>query len=263
MWRGRPRPRAMVLPRSSIDATISTMLPPLACPRIWLCVILLMPMAPQAHPVRLDSSDWWSYTRQEELPNRTRPKWQSRTPAEANFQIAGINLDTMSGFAQIRSRFGEAAEVERGDAASGRQQICYKSPFANVHLIFEFGEVNSAVYLFEDGHEWNGSELCATSPFVSPNTSTESGLKLGITPQQVRAILGTPSTDTPQQLNYYFAWRKKTGPEAMAQFRKENPNMSDAELHRNFDYLDIQAYIEARFESGKMNYLAVCSSETY
>jgi hypothetical protein len=45
--------------------------------------------------------------------------------------------------------------VERGDAASSRNQICYISTSGSVHLIFEFGEINSVLYLFEDGAAWN------------------------------------------------------------------------------------------------------------
>jgi hypothetical protein len=112
----------------------------------------------------MDSSDWWSYTRQEELPTeepRQPVKFQSRKPAETNFQVAGITLGEAwdFDFSVVRSKFGKATEVQRGDAASGRNQICYRSSSGNVHLIFELGEVDSVVYLFEDGPEWEGSDL--------------------------------------------------------------------------------------------------------
>jgi len=37
--------------------------------------------------------------------------------------------------------------------------------------------------------------------------------------------------------------------------------MSDTEFHESFDYSDVEAYIEARFASGKLNYLAISRSE--
>jgi hypothetical protein len=37
--------------------------------------------------------------------------------------------------------------------------------------------------------------------------------------------------------------------------------MSDADLGKNYEYADGEAYIEARFASGKLNYLAISTSE--
>ena len=223
--------------------------------------------AAQKTPVRLDSSDWWSYTRQEELPQREpQPAIhaQNREVAESNFQIAGITLDTSRhDFSEIRSKFGEVTEVQRGDAASGRNQICYASPTRSVHLIFEFGEINSVLYLFENGKNWNGSELCAASNAVASNISTASGLRLGISPEQVKSILGDPSTATPTALIYYFSYKSKTSPEDLAEMRKSYPDMSDAAFRENFEFADTEAYIEARFDSGKLNYLAISISDTY
>jgi len=100
-------------------------------------------------------------------------RFQNGEPAEGDFQIAGIHLDVpRPDFAQIRSKFGDGTEVKRGDAASGRNQICYVSAAVSVHLIFEFGEINSVLFLFEGGPTWNGSELCSRSDAVSPNRST-------------------------------------------------------------------------------------------
>lgn len=237
------------------------------CSALALCGWVIVGSAmSQRTPVRLDSSDWWSYTRQEELPPRepTQPiTFQSREPADANFQIGGIAFGEMWDFSTIRSKFGEATEVERGDAASGRHQICYTSSSGGVHLIFELGEVDSVLYLFEDGPKWSGSEFCARSKAVPTNISTASGLKLGLEPQQVKGILGHPNIATPDKLVYYFEYRKKTSPETLTQLRKNYPDMSDAEFHQNFEFGDGEAYIETRFSSGKLNYLAISKSETY
>jgi len=215
----------------------------------------------------MDSSDWWSDTRQEELPYQEPQHpihFQKREPAEDNFQIAGVTLDApRHDFSVIRSKLGEGTEVERGDAASGRNQICYLSTSSTVHLIFELGEVNSVLYLFEDGPSWNGSELCTRSKSVSPDISTASGLRLGIGPEQVRAILGDPSIATPKKLVYYFTYKKRTNAETLAELRKNHRDMSEAEFSKNFEYADGEVYVEAGFASGKLNYLAISKSETY
>jgi hypothetical protein len=136
-------------------------------------------------------------------------------------------------------------------------------PSGSVDLIFEFGEVNSVLYLFDDGPTWNGSELCAPSSSVSAKLSTASGLRLGIGFQQVKNILGEPSIATPEKLVYYFDYRKKSTPKELAALRKHFPDMNDKEFAKNFEFADSEAYIEARFASGKLDYLAVSKSETY
>lgn len=215
----------------------------------------------------MDSSDWWSYTRQEELPvpERREPiRFQNREPSESNFQVAGLALGATWDFAEVRSKFGEATEVERGDAASGRNQICYVSSSGRVHLIYELGELDAVLYLFVDGAQWNGSHLCAVSEAVSANISTASGLRLGLQPHQVNSILGNPSLATASKLIYYFSYKERTPHEALARLRQDYPDMSDAEFTKNFEYADVESYIEARFASGKLSYLAISKSdETY
>jgi len=236
-----------------------------ACFTLCLCGFVT-PAISQPARVRLDSSDWWSTLRQEELPAREprQPiKFQKREPAEANFQIAGLRLGATWDFKEIRSRFGEGTEVERGDAASGRNQICYVDPSGDMYLVFELGEVDSALYLFEDGPKWNRSELCAISQTISPNISTTSGLRLGLAPQEVKSVLGSPNVESSDKLAYYFDYKKKTPAEVLAKFRRENPTMGDAEFAKNFEYADGEAYIEARFVTGKLKYLAISRSETY
>ncbi len=130
------------------------------CAALYVCIFTVYAMG-QGTPVRLDSSDWWSYTRREELPvvqHRQPITFQSRKPVETNFQIAGITLGATWDFSEVRSKFGEATEVERGDAASGRNQICYESSSDDVFLIFELGEIDAVLYLFEDGCR-NGMEM--------------------------------------------------------------------------------------------------------
>jgi hypothetical protein len=232
---------------------------------LFLCAVISSAVS-QSSPVRLDSSDWWSYTRREELPS-SKPneplKVRKREPTESTFQIGGIALREPGDFSEIRSKFGAATEVERGDAASGRNQICYTSPSGSVHLIFEFGEVDSVLYLFDDGPRWNGSEFCAPSNKVSEKVSTASGLRLGIGRQQVKNVLGEPSIDTPDRLVYYFDYRKRSTPKELVELRKKFPDMNEEEFVKNFEFADGEAYIKVRFASEKLNYLAISKSETY
>jgi hypothetical protein len=39
--------------------------------------------------------------------------------------------------------------------------------------------------------------------------------------------------------------------------------MSDKDFHDNYDSYELELYIEARFTSGKLSYLAVSKAESY
>jgi hypothetical protein len=139
-----------------------------------------------------DNSDWWSYTRRPEADDEAIS--QKRELPASNFQILGFKLNDET-FGKATAKLGKATVVERGDASTGRSQICYASPgrLSKTYLIFEKGEVNDAFYLLNIGPDWKGSELCTESNLVTANLSTASGLHLGQTSAQVRAILGKPS----------------------------------------------------------------------
>ena len=66
-----------------------------------------------------------------------------------------------------------------------------------------------------------------------------------------------------QKISYYFGYRTKSTPKRTGTASKEFPDMSENEFIENFEYADIEAYVEARFAPGKLNYLAISKSETY
>lgn len=189
---------------------------------------------------RGDDSDWWSLTRD---VNGSNIKPQKRVPADSNFSILGVALGNPQGD-QLAVKLGKAPIVARGDAGTGRAQVCYVSLGSSpvVHLIFEQGEVNWAFYLFSDGPNWKGSNLCAKSALISPHLETGSGLALGQTRSKVEAILGIPTAIRSNKLIY--------STEAL---------IKPAD-HTDSYYLGV--YIEAQFSNGRLTYLGVSKSET-
>jgi hypothetical protein len=91
-----------------------------------------------------------------------------RTPA-SSLEILGISLLSQYLSKEFTQKLGSTQEISRGDAANGRQQSCYVSANTKtkVYLIFEFGEVTSAFYVFAGGADWNGSKYCKPSRLVS------------------------------------------------------------------------------------------------
>jgi hypothetical protein len=215
------------------------------------------------HTLRIrDKSDWWSVLNE----SFRDPKIKTRKTAlkAGNFQIMDVSLGD-SQLEQIEAKLGTARIVSRGDASSARDQLCYVSADKSkkVYVIFEVGEVEYSVYLFADGPAWKGSDLCVGSKLISENSQTNSGLRLGLTQAQLKAILGKPDGVIGNKLLYSRAYKKSTPPEEFWQLRKNYPRkLNDKEAHELLDSFDVQLYIEARFENSKLNYIAISKSET-
>ncbi|HTS06404.1 MAG TPA: hypothetical protein VMP68_12540, partial [Candidatus Eisenbacteria bacterium] len=202
-----------------------------------------------------DHSDWWSILNEHSRGPRIKPSGHDLDAR--NFEIAKLDLAKVS-FADIAARLGRAARIRRGDASSSREQACYVSAHGSMptYLIFEFGEDVSNFYLFADGEGWKGRSSCAKSEQLSSDTSTFSGLRLGLTLEQFKAILGQPDSTADSELVYSRAVKTKSTPEQFERQRKEYPDaLSDRVAHEKFDFYTVSLYIEGRFTDSKLSYL--------
>jgi hypothetical protein len=234
--------------------------------RILLIGVLLCPLVLVAQDkdqvVRLrDDSDWWSVgSHNFRMPNF---KPSGTDLGAENFVIAGfaLDFDDHEPLQAASRKFGNAITVERDEAGSSREQICYvSSQDPNTHLILEAGELDLVFYLFAGGQHWNGEDLCTKSSGVTAASRTNSGLGLGITPADLRRILGEPDFSDGARF-IYEREVKKTFPAAeLAKIRKSHPELSESEFkefeenHRSYV---LEIYIEARFTNSHLNYLMV------
>lgn len=223
---------------------------------LFLAILLLPAVLPSQKTMKdvttYDNSDWWSIIRANADEEILRP--EKKDVEESNFRILGVEVGTDE-LGAIQAKLGKAAVVTRGDAASGRSQICYRSEDRKTYLAFESGEVEYTFYLFTRGQDWMGSDLCAKSKLVTSDVSTLSGLHLGQSPAQVKAILSKPTKSLPNgDLVYLRSIRKRWTPADLKRIRKYNPDVSD--------FYDMYAHIVARFSDSKLTYLGALKSET-
>jgi hypothetical protein len=207
-----------------------------------------------------DSSDWWSLIRREEVPDElVQIKEGNKKIDDANFEIAGVALGDNQ-FKELAKKFGKADEITRGDAASGRHQVCYESLEGSptVRLIFEFGEVEANFYLLEGGKSWSDSKACLKSKSITKNLKTRSGLRLGLNRSKVEAILGPPDAVRDDRIYYSRITRRRTTKKEFEEMRKYDPKkLSDQEAHSQFDFIEDYSFIEIHFENSRLVYLAV------
>jgi hypothetical protein len=215
--------------------------------------------ASKGQTVRLkDRSDWWSMYN-EQYPGITTKLIEKRFSTD-NFKILGLSLDT-DGFDKIAAKLGKARIVERGDASYSRSQACYVSTGDSdkIHLIFEGGEGNSSsFYLFRDGADWRGSNLCIKSDDVSEDLVTGTGLRIGLSRAEVETILGKPDFVKGDRIAYCREFKRKATKVEFETSRREYPmRLSDKMAHEEFDFLSVSIQMEARFKNLEMNYLYV------
>ena len=230
--------------------------------KLFLGLLLLLFAVPTVgQAIRLkDQTDWWSINGETFRREDVKPRAEKITAG--TFEISGIALGNEQ-FRIAAAEFGKAPVVQRGDASTGRQQVCYVGGAGSrkVYLIFEFGEDESVFYLFGDGPVWRGRSFCVAARQLSTSIGTDSGLKLGLAPTQVEAILGVADVAHADKLVYVREVRQKTTSTQFEQLRREYPQpLSDSEAHEKFDFYSSQIYIEARFGKDGLNYLAVSTS---
>src|SRR5260370_13352252 len=126
---------------------------------LFLLVIILLAPVTQNSPVRLnDDSDWWSIIKDEGKPGGIEVQVQKAETAESNFKILGADL----GHQYPLAKLGRPTSVQRGDAATGRSQVCYASQGGptgdshKVYLVLEDGEVHPAFCLLSGGPDRAG-----------------------------------------------------------------------------------------------------------
>jgi hypothetical protein len=213
--------------------------------------------------VRLsDRTDWWSILNENFYWPIEKPKAEELSAD--NFEIAGFRLAHEPSFQSVKGKFGRAVSMNRGDAATGRQQICYVSEHKPLlRLIFEQSESDLAFYLFEEGQSWNGQALCAESQQITSALRTKSGLGIGMSPGDAEKVLGKPDISSESRMVYQREIEARTPESKLAELRSEHAEMSDKDFHENYDSYDLELYIEARFSAGKLTYLAVSRAENY
>jgi hypothetical protein len=229
----------------------------LLCPGVGLLffVPVLVLAAQAAHYTLQDGSDWWSVLN--ENFSRTVLKLRLPTPGE-HMKILGVSVGENQ-FHELAERLGDAPVVTRGEADTGRTQVCYMSSDENerVYVAFEEGPVSHALYLFKSRRPWAGSEYCMAVKEVSAALETGSGVHLGMTRREVLEILGPPSLLEEDRVVFHRGTQEHTPADQLQQIRKQLPGLSEQQAEALYGSFNHTVYMEARFLDRRLSYLAV------
>jgi len=210
-----------------------------------------------------DDSDWWSLIRQEALRPEARDVEcstpRNEKPNRANFVIAGVDLEHEDPIHSAERKIAKPERlIGRGDAASSRTQLCFKSASerGRYKLIFEQAEIASAAYLIDGGPSWAGSEKCVESRKISAKLATGSGLRFGMTAAEVEKILGKPCVASKDSIEYGFSFEHLLTANERKQIRDKGGHFYVDEPFSWFGTVRI------KFRRARSYYIAILTGET-
>lgn len=243
---------------------------------VFLCVVLLIPILRtngQTQPLVAPPSKSDTYAVDQ---NGKKSRVQHREIAGTNFRISGVGLSKDEDvLLQAAKLFGETVTVNSGDGADSNAERCYRSATDsdNTHLVFGRGEVDSSFILSSDGSIWKKDHACKPSEKIDHSVATDSGLHLGLTQQQVVAILGLATRHTQNlaqhrdELIYSLQAEKQTDPQKLAQWwqreTKNNPAVNRQVFLENYKSYALEVYVDARFVDDLLTRLTVSWSAQY
>ena len=127
---------------------------------------------------------------------------------ESNFGILGLIIGDCAP-RDVYSKFGPGIAFK--DAAQADvSQVCYISDRDETLIVFSFENSQcSGVRLRSQKKKFYKWHFCETSPLVSRQLATDSGIKLGISKSRLKTILGAPPSESDESLIYVYEWRLK------------------------------------------------------
>lgn len=200
-------------------------------------------------------------TRREEEPlcNQQGTKRVEITDADAT--ILGFAIGHAS-LVDVQAKLG-SAKIERvSREEESDTAICYRSPADGTVLVFYSGAMGGwkditwfAIWSREAA--FPHASQCASSTLVSQSVSTDSGLRLGLTKNEVAEIAGRPTKVGPTSSKYEYLCLQKMTEEQIKGFKANNWDVTKD------PYLDRMSWIDVRYVNSAAARLEIGRIESY
>jgi hypothetical protein len=179
-----------------------------------------------------------------------------------NLNVLGLTLGR-STLADVQAKFGKSVTRKRSREEEAAEELCYVSAgHDQTKVVFEAGFSGGWKEL--DGFKVLAGGVgllcyrqCPTASQVTREVQTEAGLKLGMTREQLVALLGTPTQVRGNQVS--FEWRSR---QAMTKEQKEAESKTFKSPPTDA-YYDVQDTIEVTLADSKVVEFEVHHIVTY
>ena len=178
-----------------------------------------------------------------------------------HLEMLGFTLGK-STLTDVESKLGKSAARKCSREEEASKEVCYLAGEGQTRVVFEAGFSGGWKEL--DGYKVIAGSLqrpcyrqCPRAPQVTGDVRTESGLKLGLTREQLMALLGPPKRTRGNKLS--FEWQSRqpmTKEQQETESKTSNSPVNDA-------YFDVQDTIEVTMANSKVVEFTVHHIVTY
>ncbi len=163
----------------------------------------------------------------------------------------------------VQAKLGTAKITRVTQEEESDISVCYISPTDGTVLVFYSGSMGgwkdiTWFALWSKTAAFPNASQCTPSARVSHDLSTASGLRLGLTQEQLERIAGKPTAQKSSSMKYDYVCRQKMTEQEIKRFKTAN-NWDVT----NDPYFDRMSWIEVHFRTGKASRIQVGRTESY
>lgn len=175
-------------------------------------------------------------------------------------------LDLTIGSASLKdveAKLGPIGSLPTHGDASASNTICYVSPADETVLTFGASGMGGFVDVTEFSiwsreAKFPNVALCRTSTLVSRSVSTKSGIRLGLSVEQLTRIVGTRPRIRAESARYEFVCRQRMTADEIRGFKTAN----NWDVSKN-PYFDVSSLVDASIATSGVSRIAITKVESY
>ena len=131
-----------------------------------------------------------------------------KTPDESNFRILGLFIGDCAP-QDVYSKLGPGISF-KDEANADLTQVCYASDKDETLILFSFENFQCSRFsLLSQKKRFYKWHFCEKTPLISKHLTTASGIKLGMSKSELKAILGAPHSESDENMSYAYEWKQK------------------------------------------------------
>jgi hypothetical protein len=200
-------------------------------------------------------------TRTEQEPVCRQQQARRVEIADADATIFGFTIGRTS-LKEIQAKLGPAKLERVSREEESDVSVCYRSEDGTV-VVFYSGSMGGwkdirRFALWSQEAAYPHASRCTVSATVTKHASTQSGIRLGLTREQLSQAAGMPTKASGSSATYDYICRREMSQEEISSFK--TVNNWDV---RSDPYFDRMSWIDAHFSDSKLSHVEVGRTDSY
>jgi outer membrane protein assembly factor BamE (lipoprotein component of BamABCDE complex) len=180
---------------------------------------------------------------------------------DQHLTLLGLTLG-MHTLKDVEVRLGSTQILSRKEHAP--DQLCYISAEKGDEtvIVFEAGplggwEILTAFRIISSKLSFKKTDQCRETSYISKRTQTKTGIRVGITREQLIAILGSPSKVIGNNFFFLFSVQRRMSEDEIRDMERRWPDV------RKNPYFDVSSSVHATFSNSELSSVCISKIESY